>query len=139
MLDISFSELLLCFVVALVVLGPERLPGLARGIGRWTGKARSYMRNLSAELDRESTVAEFRQQIGDAKRILNEESAAMKKSFDDAAAEGRAIVGEARRQVEPEPLHAGLHPDPAPASEPAALPSTSQHPKPPPVDAEPHV
>ncbi|GAC1625815.1 MAG: hypothetical protein NVS9B10_13180 [Nevskia sp.] len=128
MLDISFSELLLCFVVALVVLGPERLPGLARGIGRWTGKARSYMRNLSAELDRESSVAEFRQQIGDAKRILNEESTAMKQSFDEVAAEGRSILGEARRQVEPESLHAGERPEPKPA--PPSGP-------PPPID--PHV
>ena len=51
MLDFSFSELLLCFVVALVVLGPERMPALARTVGRWTGKARVYMRNLTAELE----------------------------------------------------------------------------------------
>ncbi len=106
MLDFSFSELLLCFVVALVVLGPERLPSIARGIGRWTGRARAYMRNLSAELDRESSVAEFRQQIGDAKRILNEESTAMKQSFDATVAEGRTIVGEAQQQ-----LDSGVVPD----------------------------
>lgn len=101
MLDFSFSELLLCFIVALVVLGPERLPGVARGIGRWTGRARAYMRELSAELDRESSVAELRQQIGDARRILHEESSAMKRSFEDTAAEGRALVGEAQQMITP--------------------------------------
>jgi sec-independent protein translocase protein TatB len=94
MLDISFSELLLCFVVALVVLGPERLPGIARGVGRWTGKARSYMRNLSAELDRESSISDFRRQIGDAKRVLEEESHSMKKSFDEHASPIRQGVDE---------------------------------------------
>lgn len=115
MFDFSFSELLLCFVVALVVLGPERLPAVARGIGRWTGRARSYMRHLSAELERESSVADLKQQLGDARRILNEESGAMKRSFDEAAAEGRAIVGEARQQLEAptgaDPEHHGTGPD----------------------------
>ncbi len=101
MFDISFSELLLCFVVALVVLGPERLPAIARGVGRWTGKARGYMRNLSAELERETQVAEIKQQIVDAKRILNEESAAMKQTFTETADQTRAVIDEARQHVEP--------------------------------------
>lgn len=74
MLDFSFSELLLCFVVALVVLGPERMPALARTVGRWTGKARVYMRNLTAELERETQVAELKKQIEDAQRVLREQS-----------------------------------------------------------------
>lgn len=74
MLDFSFSELLLCFVVALVVLGPERLPAVARAVGRWTGKARSYVRNLSAELEKESQVAELKKQLEDAQRILREQA-----------------------------------------------------------------
>lgn len=103
MLDIGFSELLLCFIVALIVLGPERLPAAARGIGRWTGKARSYMRNLTAELERESHVAEFKQQVSDAKRILDDESAEMKKSFDQTTSqienETRAVAAEVQQQV----------------------------------------
>lgn len=74
MFDFSFSEILLCFVVALVVLGPERMPAVARAVGRWTGKARVYMRNLSAELERETQVAELKKQIDDAQRILREQS-----------------------------------------------------------------
>lgn len=74
MFDISFSELLLFFVVALVVLGPERMPGLVRAIGRWTGKARGYVRNLTAELERETHLAEMKKQLEDAHRILREQS-----------------------------------------------------------------
>lgn len=73
MFDFSFSEILLCFVVALVVLGPERMPAVARAVGRWTGKARVYMRNLSAELERETQVAELKKQVEDAQRILREQ------------------------------------------------------------------
>ncbi|MBL6749346.1 MAG: twin-arginine translocase subunit TatB [Nevskia sp.] len=74
MLDFSFSELLLCFVVALVVLGPERLPAVARAVGRWTGRARTYMRNLSAELEKESQVAELKKQLAEAERVMREQS-----------------------------------------------------------------
>jgi sec-independent protein translocase protein TatB len=74
MFDFSFSELLLCFVVALVVLGPERMPAVARTVGRWTGKARAYMRNLTAELERETQVMEFKKQIEDAQRVMRDTS-----------------------------------------------------------------
>ncbi|MBV8063816.1 MAG: twin-arginine translocase subunit TatB [Nevskia sp.] len=93
MFDFSFSEILLCFIVALVVLGPERMPGVARAVGRWTGKARVYMRNLSAELERETQVAELKKQIEDAQRILREQS----QSFQ---AEAGKLSGEAHKLVE---------------------------------------
>ncbi len=82
MFDISFSELLLCFVVALVVLGPERMPGVARAVGRWTGKARGYMRNLTAELERETHIAEMKRQVEDAHRILREQSDEVRANVD---------------------------------------------------------
>lgn len=72
MFDISFPEILLCLIVALVVLGPERLPVVVRTLGRWTGMAKTYMRNLSAELERETQMSELRKQLDDAKRALNE-------------------------------------------------------------------
>ena len=74
MFDVGFSELVLCFLVALVVLGPERLPPLARSLGRWTGQARAYLRHLSSELERETNAAELKQQLQDARRALHEET-----------------------------------------------------------------
>jgi sec-independent protein translocase protein TatB len=74
MFDISFTELLLCFVVALIVLGPERLPKVARTVGRWTGQARGYLRNLTSELDREARFAELKKQLEEANRAMREQS-----------------------------------------------------------------
>jgi sec-independent protein translocase protein TatB len=80
MFDVGFSELLLCFVVALVVLGPERLPALARALGRWTGQARAYMKNLSAELDRESQIAELKKQLHEASQAMRTETKSVEES-----------------------------------------------------------
>jgi sec-independent protein translocase protein TatB len=71
--DIGFGELFLCFVVALVVLGPERLPKVARTAGRWTGQARAYMRNLSVELERETQAAEIKKRLEEANRVARAE------------------------------------------------------------------
>lgn len=53
MFDMGFFELLVVFVIALLVLGPERLPKVARQFGYWTGRARSAFSNLRYELERE--------------------------------------------------------------------------------------
>ena len=47
MFDIGFSEILLIMVIALVVLGPDKLPKLASDIGRWVGRARAMARHYA--------------------------------------------------------------------------------------------
>lgn len=61
MFEIGFSELVLLFVVALIVVGPERLPGLARALGRWVAKARRMVAEVKGELEREMQVEELKQ------------------------------------------------------------------------------
>lgn len=79
MLDFSFTELLLCLVIALVVLGPERLPVVARTVGRWAGQAKGYLRNLTAELDRETRASDLRKQLEEAQRQLREQARDLEK------------------------------------------------------------
>lgn len=81
MFDVGFSELLLCFVVALVVLGPQKLPAVARTLGRWTAHARSYVRNLSTELERESGGAGFRRELDEAARAVRETASGVKEDL----------------------------------------------------------
>jgi len=54
MFGIDFSEILVIFGIALVVLGPEKLPRLARTIGHWVGRARSMARQFREQLETES-------------------------------------------------------------------------------------
>jgi len=62
MLDIGFSEILLTSAIALIVLGPERLPKVARQVGNWMGRARAMARQLSEQLDREVSADELMKQ-----------------------------------------------------------------------------
>ena len=59
MFDVGFSEILLIMVIALVVLGPDKLPKLAADIGRWLGRARAMARQLSAQLEQEVRLEEM--------------------------------------------------------------------------------
>ncbi len=63
MFDIGFLELLLVGVIALLVLGPERLPGAARTAGKWVGKARKMVGQVSQEIDRELKAEELREKL----------------------------------------------------------------------------
>jgi sec-independent protein translocase protein TatB len=60
MLDIGFSEIVLIFGLALVVLGPEKLPKVASQVGRWIGRARGMARQFREQLEEEVNLEEVR-------------------------------------------------------------------------------
>lgn len=60
MFDIGLSELALIGIVALVILGPERLPVVARTAGRWMGKLQRYVATVKADLSQQLEMDEFR-------------------------------------------------------------------------------
>lgn len=64
MFDIGFSELLLIAVVALLVLGPERLPKAARFAGLWVRKARAQWYSVKSEFEREMATDELKRSVG---------------------------------------------------------------------------
>ncbi|NWN89987.1 twin-arginine translocase subunit TatB [Marinobacter adhaerens] len=66
MFDIGFIELLICGVIALLVLGPERLPTAARAAGRWVGGARRMVSQFTSELDRQLKAEELRKELSEA-------------------------------------------------------------------------
>ena len=95
MFDVGFSELLLCFIVALVVLGPQKLPAVARALGRWTARARSYVRNLSSELERETGGA------GGLKRDLDAAARAFREGADAVKGDLRKLTDAASKSDPP--------------------------------------
>jgi sec-independent protein translocase protein TatB len=60
MFDVGFWELMLIGVVALVVIGPERLPGVARTAGKWLGKGKRMLTDVKAEIDQELKADELK-------------------------------------------------------------------------------
>jgi sec-independent protein translocase protein TatB len=68
--DISFSEILLIAIVALVVIGPERLPRVARMLGLLTGRMQRYVSTVKADIDRELRLEELRNLEGEARQTI---------------------------------------------------------------------
>lgn len=89
MFDIGFSELLVIAIVALVVLGPERLPKAARFAGLWVRRARAQWYSVKAELERDLAAEELRRGMDDARDAM--------RGIDDSV---RASEDEIRREFE---------------------------------------
>lgn len=60
MFDIGFWELAVIGIVALLVVGPERMPGMIRTAGQWAGRIQRLARELRSEIEREAVTPEFR-------------------------------------------------------------------------------
>jgi sec-independent protein translocase protein TatB len=69
----SFGELFLVGLIALIILGPERLPKAARTIGLWVGKAKRSFESIKDEIDRELKVKELQQQLEQQKNAFEAE------------------------------------------------------------------
>jgi len=63
MFDIGFSEIIFIMVIALLVVGPERLPRLARTAGLWVGKMRGLITSVKADIEHELATEELRKQM----------------------------------------------------------------------------
>lgn len=63
MLNIGMTELLVFGIIALLVLGPEKLPEAARFAGKWYGKVKRMVSNVQNDIDRELRMSELREQM----------------------------------------------------------------------------
>ena len=81
MFDFSFPELMVVMVVALIVIGPERLPKVARTLGHLWGRAQRYVNGVKADIERDMAVEEFRQ----LQQKIQAESSALEKSVNQTA------------------------------------------------------
>lgn len=72
MFDVGFSELIMVGLIALLVIGPERLPKAARIAGFWLGKTRSTIANVKAEIKQELHAEEMRQLMQEQQSIADE-------------------------------------------------------------------
>lgn len=88
MFEVGFWELVMVGLVALLVIGPERLPRAARLAGFWIGKTRAMVAVVKAEIAEELQAEELRQtlkeqaDLEEVKQLLDETSADLKTSLD---------------------------------------------------------
>ena len=81
MFDVGFLEISVIFVVALIVVGPEKLPGLARTVGKYVGKARRYADFVRREIESEVRNAELKE-LAEKPAILDEVKDALTETSD---------------------------------------------------------
>ena len=99
MFDIGLSEMAVLAVVALVVLGPERLPKVARQAGLWMSKLRRYVDDVKSDINRQMELTELRNlqtQVTDAARDL-------KSSVESGVAEAQSQFSEVQQSLQSEP------------------------------------
>ena len=111
MFDIGFSELMVIGIVALVVIGPERLPKVARTLGHLFGKLQRYVTQVKSDISREMEMAE----LGKVKTEFEDAARSFKSSVESTTAEAeremrdaqnaidRALVEEPPAEPSPEP------------------------------------
>lgn len=116
MFGISFSELLLVGLVALLVLGPERLPGAARTAGLWIGRFKRSFNSIKTEIERELGADEIRRQLH------NEHIQSLEQ-------DARKLVDPHGYQAPPPSIHTPTPPSPVqpPVDTPAASAPGSNH------------
>lgn len=72
MFDIGFWEILLIVVMAMIIVGPEKLPDAARTAGRWFGKARRFIEGVKSDVEKEFDVTELKRMLHNQEVQINE-------------------------------------------------------------------
>jgi sec-independent protein translocase protein TatB len=116
MFDIGFSEIVVIAVVALIVIGPERLPKAARTLGHLFGRLQRYVNDVKADINREMELDELRklkQQVQSAARDIETSVSSAARDFEQSA---QSVGDELNRAAE------------GPAASPSALPALQEPP-----------
>jgi sec-independent protein translocase protein TatB len=121
MFDIGFSELMVIGIVALIVIGPERLPKVARTLGHLLGRAQRYVNDVKSDINREIQLDELKKlqtQVTDSARAMED---SVRKEYDAARSAVEAPAQEAAAELQSAAkLAEGLPPTADTTSKPSA-------------------
>ena len=95
MFDVGFQEITLIGLIALIVVGPERLPRMARTLGLWMGKIRYYVGQVKSDIDREVRAQELKEMLDKPAREL-EELKGVAEETKGTLDQARGVLGEAK-------------------------------------------
>jgi sec-independent protein translocase protein TatB len=111
MFDISFMEMLIVAIAALVVIGPERLPKVARQAGQWVTKMRRYVDDVKSDFNRQIELSELR----DLKKDVEEAARSIEGSVGGAMTDMKSSLDSVQQSLE-EPHGSGSTAKPEPVT-----------------------
>jgi len=100
MFDVGFTELMLIGVVSLVVIGPERLPDVARTVGRWVSKMQRFVRGVKSDISAELETGELKKLIGDQKEQISELRTMVNSTRKEIETSTRSVVDSAKKRLD---------------------------------------
>ena len=104
MFDIGFSELLVIGVVALIVIGPQKLPRVARTVGHLAGRMRRYVDDVKADINREIELEELRKMRDSMQKAASDMQSSFDSELNKTADElNKAVEGKKPEDPAPEP------------------------------------
>lgn len=101
MFDIGFTELVVCAIVALVVIGPERMPEAVRTIGLWIGRVKRSLRETRSEIERQIGVDDIRRQLHNEEIMQTLEAA--RRDMDKVLSETQQSINAIEHEYKSEP------------------------------------
>jgi len=125
MFDIGFSEIVVIGVVALVVIGPERLPKTARTVGLLFGRLQRYVSEVKADISREMELDELRKLQRDMQGAARDFEQSVKTAANDFTTGVRSVEQELNNAASTAAAPAA-EPKAAPAAEPKAAPAATE-------------
>jgi sec-independent protein translocase protein TatB len=126
MFDIGFSEILVIGVVALIVIGPERLPKVARTLGHMAGRLQRYVNEVKADINREMELDELRKLHSQVQSAARDIEHSVSQAAHDVESGVRSVEAElnqaAGTTAQPASADASSRVSPPPAASDAAAP-----------------
>lgn len=109
MFDISFTELMLIGMVALVVIGPERLPKVAKTVGHLLGRAQRYVNDVKGDIQREVELDELRKMKDDMESAarsmqtsMQQTESSLRKELESPVQDIKGEIDELKSDFEPQ-------------------------------------
>lgn len=130
MFDISFTELMLIGVVALVVIGPERLPKVAKTVGHLLGRAQRYVNDVKGDIQREVELDELRKMKEEMETAARSMESSMQQTESSLRKELQNPIDEVKSELDD--FKSDFEPQMAPSIESSGSPSelSNEHPVP---------
>jgi sec-independent protein translocase protein TatB len=116
MFDIGFSELLVIAVVALIVIGPERLPKVARTLGHLFGRMQRYVNDVKADISREMELEELRKLQANVQSAARSFEDSFSKEIKETQAQLQSVVNTVPAAVTPQETAGNSAAAPVPAA-----------------------